>query len=155
MDKEIFYNNLIKAANTVYPFTCEMVVNKLPNQFKYIVKIYSNFRKGLKEGEVTFPKVKKLNQTTEPINAKEVIDILWMDQAIPEWINIQVEDYDENNTYFSLECCGRYSKREEHFYHKKEGYIPFHSLSPALPPESLNDDDEVIAKFDINWNKKQ
>ncbi|MEM9672591.1 MAG: hypothetical protein ACFB15_22615 [Cyclobacteriaceae bacterium] len=154
MSKEEFYNNLIKATNTVYPFTCEMVTNKLPSQFKYVVRIYSNFREGLEEGEKTFPDVKKLNQTTAPIKAKEAIEILWMDYAIPEWINIQVKDYDENYTYLALECCGRYSKLEEHLYHKQEGYPPFHSLSPALPPESLNEDDKVILKFDINWNKK-
>ncbi|MFD2562889.1 hypothetical protein [Aquimarina rubra] len=154
MNKEEFYNNLIKATEAVYPFTCKMVVNQLPDDFKYVVKIYSNFREGLEKGEMTFPDVKKLNQTTKPIDAKEVIDILWMDNAIPEWINIQVDDYDENYTYFSLECCGRYSKRKEHLYHVQEGYPPFHSLSPALPSASLNEDGEVILKFDIRWNKK-
>ncbi|MCK8521522.1 hypothetical protein M0D21_08080 [Aquimarina sp. D1M17] len=118
------------------------------------MKIFSNFREGLEEGEMTFPDVEKLNQTTAPIEAKEVIEILWMDHAIPEWINIQVEDYDENYTYFSLECCGRYSKLSNHLYHIKEGYPPFHSLSPALPSDSLNEDDEIISKFDINWNKQ-
>ncbi len=154
MNKEEFYNNLIKATDNVYPFTCGMVINQLPNNFKYIVKIFSNFRDGLEKGEMTFPHVKKLNQTTKAIDAKEVIDILWMDYAIPEWINIQVEDYDKNYTYLSLECCGRYSKLEKHLYHVQEGYPPFHSLSPALPPDSLDEDDEIISKFDINWNKK-
>ncbi len=42
MNKEEFYNNLINAMNTVYPFTSEMVLNKLPNDFKHIVKIYSS-----------------------------------------------------------------------------------------------------------------
>ncbi|AXT51088.1 hypothetical protein D1818_09715 [Aquimarina sp. BL5] len=154
MNREEFYNNLIKATNIVYPFTSEMVLNELPDDFKYIVKIYSSFREGLEEGEMTFPDVEKLNQTTEPIEAKEVIEMLWMDHAIPEWINIQVEDYDENYTYFSLECCGRYSKLKKHLYHIQEGYPPFHSLSPPLPYHSMNKDGKTIAKFDINRNKK-
>ncbi len=153
MDKKDFYNNLIKATNKVYPFTKEMVLNRLPEKFRYIVKISSNFREGLEEGEITFPEVKKLNQTSKPIKAEEVIDLLWMDFAIPVWINIQVENADENFTYFSLECCGRFSKLEKHYYHKQEGYIPFHSLSPPLPPDSLNEDDEIIKRFDLNWNK--
>lgn len=154
MNKEEFYNNLIKATDTVYPFTVKMVLNKLPGNFKYIVKIKSNFREGLEEGEMTFPDVEKLNQTTAPIDAKKVVEILWMDHLIPEWINIQVEDYDENYTYLSMECCGRYSKLKKHLYHIKEGYPPFHSLSPELPSDALNKNDEIISKFDINWNKK-
>ncbi len=155
MDKKEFYNNLIKATNTVYTFTKEMVINKLPEHFKFIVKINSNFREGLEDCEVTFPKVKKLNQTSKPIESEEVVDLLWMDYAIPEWINIQVENADKNFTYFSLECCGRFSKLEDFLYHKSEGYPPFHALSPPLPPDSLNDDDEVIKKFDLNWNKNR
>lgn len=153
MDKKEFHNNLIKAINEVYLFTKEMVINRLPEQFKFIVKINSNFREGLEDGEVTFPGVKKLNQISKPIEAEKVVDLLWMDNAIPEWINIQVENADKNFTYFSLECCGRFSKLEEYLYHKDEGYPPFHALSPPLPPDSLNEDDEVIKKFDLNWNK--
>ncbi len=155
MDKKEFHNSLIKAINEVYPFTKEMVINKSPEKFKFIVKINSNLREGLEDGEVTFPKVKKLNQTSKPIEAEEVVDLLWMDYAIPEWINIQVENADKDFTYFSLECCGRFSKLEEFLYHKSEGYPSFHALSPPLPPDSLNDDDEVIKKFDLNWNKNR
>ncbi len=153
MDKKEFYDNLIKAKNQVYPFTKEMVTNELPEHFKFIVKISSNFREGLEDGEITFPEVKKLNKVSKPIDAEEVIDILWMDYAVPEWINIQVEKADKNFTYFSLECCGRFSRREEHLYHKNEEYPPFHSLSPPLPPDSLNENDEIIKRFDLNWNK--
>jgi len=155
MTKEEFHNNLIMATESVYSFTCEMINNKLPNKFKYIVKINSSFREGLEKGEMTFPDEKKLNQTTEPINAREVIDILWMDSAIPVWINIQVDDYDENYTHLELECCGRFSKLERHIYHKYEGYQPFHALSPSIPPYLINDKDEIINKFDLKWNKKK
>jgi len=154
MNKEDFYNNLIKASDAVYPFTCEMVSNILPPDIKYIVNIYSNFRDGLEESETTFPDIKRLNQTTDPINAKEVIDILWMESAIPEWINITVDNYDDNFTYLVLECCGRFSKLDKHMYHKDEGYPPFHAMSPALPPASRNENDELIGKFDLRWNKK-
>ncbi|RIH65105.1 hypothetical protein D1164_10995 [Mariniphaga sediminis] len=154
MNKKEFYNNLIKAVNKVYPFTKEMVINKLPEQFKFIVKISSNFRDGLEDGEITFPEVEKLNQTSKPIEAEEVIDLLWMEYAIPEWINVQIENADDKFTYFSLECCGRYSKLEKHWYHKQEGYSPFHSLSPAIPNDSINENGDIIKKFDLNWNKK-
>lgn len=155
MNKEEFYNNLIKATNKVYPFTCDMVIDKLPSNFKYIVKIYSNFTTGLERGELTFPDESTLNQITSPIDAKDAIDILWINHAIPEWINIQVEDYDENYTFLLLDCCGRFSKYEKHLYHINEGYPPFHVLSPAIPMNSLNEADEVTSKFDLKWNKNR
>lgn len=157
MLKERFYINLINATETVYPFTMEMVSNPLPNRFKYFVKIKSAHNENLNHKEFLFPHEEYLDQKSDPLTARDVVELLWMDEAIPVWINMQIEDYDEQHTHVSLICSGRYSKHLECSYHLDEGYPPFHVQSPPLPTITYNKRKKrrnYSKKFDLHWNKK-
>lgn len=66
-----------------------------------------------------------------------------------------MDSCDENNSYISLECCGRYTASEDLLYHKNEGCPPFHSLSPGIPFEYFDKNtEELIRKVDLNQLKR-
>lgn len=156
MLKERFYINLINATETVYPFTRNMVSNPLPSKFKYFVTIKSALNENLNSREFRFPHEEYLDQKSDPLTARDVIELLWYDEAIPVWINMQIEDYDEEYTHIYLNCSGRYSKFLESTYHVEEGYPPFHVQSPPLPTITYDKRRrrKRNQKFDLHWNKK-
>lgn len=154
MTKTEFYTNLSNAEKKVYPLTCGMVINTLPAEFLYIVSIQSSARDGLEEGEFVFPNKPKLNQTSSPMKAEEVIELLWQDGLVPVWINMSIDNYDEQFSYITLECSGRFAKDKELLYHKGEENQPFHVLSPAIPHRACDENDNIVEKFDIRWNKR-
>lgn len=131
------------------------MTNDLPRDIRYIVNIYSDFTEGLDEGELTFPDSPSLNQATGIIDSNAVVDLLWVDGAIPVWINVSIEDFSDGHSIATLECCGRFSAFEKHWYHKEEGYMPFHALSPPIPPRIILDKENgsLSEKFDMRWRE--
>lgn len=157
MDKAQFKQNLEKSLEGLIEFTQEMVVNKLPLKHLFIIKTNCSFDGNqLVEDEEIFPD-DKINEwsSINPANQQTVIDYLWRNGKVPEWINVQVERCDETYTYISLECCGRYTASDKLLYHKNEERPPFHSLSPSIPLRYFDEEtDELIQKIDINELKK-
>ncbi len=152
MNKTVFYNHLVQVTNEVYPLTCNMVTNVLPQPIKYLVKIYVPLPDSGEEN--SFAELNKRTSTSPPMSAKEVVEFLWKNSAVPIWVNAQVKDYDEHFTYILLECSGQFSKQETDLYHQADGYPPFRWLSPSLPDELLDENDELTGKFDLRWNSK-
>jgi hypothetical protein len=69
-----------------------------------------------------------------PLNAQEVVELLWRDALVPVWINILVTAADSEHTFFELSCCGRFASEDSLLYYTKLGQGPFSVKSPALPP---------------------
>ena len=153
MLRKKFAEHLELVSERILKYTKTLVTNELPSNFKYIVSIYSNWAVNLEEDEFLYPENEDLNQTTQPIFANEVIDLLWIEGKVPEWIDFYVYDIIKNNTVFYLDCCPRFSENRKHLYHIQEGNPPFHGTSPPLPPFALNEDLELVKKFDIGWNR--
>jgi hypothetical protein len=65
--------------------------------------------------------------------ADQVIELLWRDGLVPEWINLSVYSSTTEATVIEVLCCGRYTANSELLYHEHEGYPPFHVLGPTLP----------------------
>jgi len=150
MDKNVFEDNLKKATDLVIPFSREFVTNALPSRFNYLIFPNQSYDGNPLEGdeqvfpEETLPDGNYLG----PFETQQVIEYLWRNGKVPEWINIMVYSNDDEFTYLQLLCCGRFTAGE-HLYHKPEGYPPFHALGPNLPPnwESI----ERSGKFDLYW----
>ncbi|HEV2799606.1 MAG TPA: hypothetical protein VGW12_03870 [Pyrinomonadaceae bacterium] len=100
--------------------------------------------------EQTFPQESlPQNQHLGPLTAEEVVNYLWREGKVPEWIDINVHSSDKSYTYLRLLCCGRYTAADQLLYHQQEGSPPFHKGSPYIPPgwESV----EKNGKFDVEW----
>lgn len=157
MDKEEFTKNFQSSLEKLIDFTQEMVINTLPKNLRFII-LTNCFYDGneLELDEEVYPEDKtNRNSSINPTDERQVVEYLWRDGKIPEWINVQVDSCDENYTYISLECCGRYTSKKELMYHI-ERFPPFNPLSPAIPYSLFNHEtDELIEKIDINKLEKK
>ena len=150
MKKEDFKQNLQKALDGLIDFTQEMVINKLPAHYKFIIKTNCSFDKNLEGDQQIFP-ADKINETSSinPASESTVIDYLWRNGKVPQWINVQVSSCDSDFSYVTLECCGRYSA----FLNHKDG--PFRPLGPNIPYRYLDPiTEKLLHKIDLNEIKK-
>jgi hypothetical protein len=83
-----------------------------------------------------------------PYSTQAVVDRLWREGFVPEWIDVTPYEVDDTYFYFQLRCCGRFTMDEDHLYHRKEGYPPFHCFGPALP--GSNYDLQTDGQFDLH-----
>ena len=81
-------------------------------------------------------------------SADSVVEILWREGKVPEWINVQARKQDSASTFVKLVCCGRFTKEKKHLYHIHEGRAPFHVLGPPLPVGYQEGD-----KFSLYWRE--
>ncbi len=140
MEKDRFHANLKLATETLLPFAQSYLIDTLPLKLRYLVFLNQSFDGNeLVENEKLFPEDSLSgNRVKEFDNEEQVLDYLWRNEKIPEWINLSIHSYDENFTYISLICCGRFTAENRLLYHEREGYQPFHVLGPNLPVDFEN-----------------
>ena len=124
--------------------------NQLPSKDRYFVILNgSSDGNPLTPSEHIFPDHDEPQTDVRvPKSAEEVVARLWRDGKIPEWIDITPYEAEGDFLYSELLCCGRFTDDDEHLYHKREGYPPFHIFGPILPVayRSLEQD----GKFDLH-----
>ncbi len=149
MQKEIFREHLINATKHSYECAKKFVHNHLPDSFIYIVHLNQSYDGNpLEPGEHTFPDdVAQHGKRVGPVTSERVVELLWRDGLVPEWIDIAVTRTDGTHTFMELLCCGRFTDREEHLYYSKTDVCPFGCKSPYMPMGW-----EVGDKpFDLHW----
>lgn len=147
MKKEDFKKNLEKAVNGLIDFTQEIVTNNLPDTYKFIIKTNCSYDGNeLEDDEEIYPD-DTINESSSinPASTLTVIDYLWRNGKVPQWINVQVSSCDSNFTYITLECCGRYSSILNHKDSPCRAlgpYIPYHYIDPVT--------NKLRQKIDLN-----
>ncbi len=156
MKKEDFEQNLKQASEAAIEAAKLYVVNVLPKINAYKVHPNRSFDGNpLKHDETLFPNdTRPGRQAIQFLNERDLVEFLWRDGKIPEWIDINVESEDGEKTYLTLVCCGRFTERDDLLYHKETGRPPFSVKSPCLPPKHGHPGVWTGEKFDLNWMKK-
>lgn len=152
ISKDGFRKNLIISSERVVKFTRNYVLNVLPDEIRFVVYLgVSNDANPLDDGEQVYP-----NDYSERkrffSDVDDVVELLFREGKVPEWINVTVDSEDGESTKVKLECCGRFSDRKEHMYPSPSGISPFHILGPALPPWF---DKNSKKKFDLYWDEER
>jgi len=151
MDLNVFQSRLATASQKAISWAREHVINPLPSAHLYLLFPNQSYDGNpLEHDEQIFPEESLAGgRFLGPLNAEQLVEYLWRDHKVPEWINVSVQAQDEHYSYLQLLCCGRYTARDELLYHTFEGHRPFHVLSPPVPPkwESV----EKSGKFDLYW----
>jgi len=145
-----FASNLLSAAQHALEFARTLVFNELPDEIHYFVYLGASYDgHALTEGEETFPEDYS-ERTREYNSSSDVVDLLWRDGKVPEWIDVKVVSEGGKYTNIKLDCCGRYSSDERDIYHAHERHAPFHVVGPPIPPACETNRKE---KYDLYWNK--
>lgn len=155
MNRETFQEHLLRSAELAVSFARKYVLNDLPDQVVYLVHPNQSCDENPRRGdEETYPEdTQKDDQPLTFTKAEAVVDYLWRNEKIPEWIDISVGGEDREHTYLQLLCCGRFTSMEKFMYYLDGGLPPFGIKSPNLPPGHVTSEDE-IRKFDVNWQDK-
>ena len=131
--KSNFENSLIKAANRAREFTQKYVTNNLPNEIQFKVYLNCSYDEHtMREGELRITRDWEI-ENYEFETPAEVVNLIWIEGKIPEWINVKVESENGESTTVALICCGRFSSNPRHIYHILQGLPPFQVVSPPLP----------------------
>jgi hypothetical protein len=159
MKQSHYKTHLLEATDALLRFMRRLIINPLPDECRYLVSLAepyyyelvaaqsSHLGKPFQHHVEGFPNTATERGYVRTLTADDVIHILWLDGAIPEWINLEVHSADATYTFIKLECCDRMTIDDERLYHRDEGYPPFHVLSGFLPVgwESV----ERNGKFDL------
>jgi hypothetical protein len=149
VQKEEFHEHLLRATTCSFECAKRFVSNELPESLCYLVHLNASYDGNpLEPGEHTFPDdAEKYGSCVGPLSAKQVVDLLWRDGGVPEWVDVSVERTDGVRTFVQLLCCGRFTDREEHLYYSKTDVCPFGCKSPDMPLDWKEGD----PPFDLHW----
>lgn len=133
ISREAFEKNLLGAANHALEFARTLVTNIFPDKVRYVVYLGASYDGNpLEEGEFTFPDKDTKGERSFD-SSSDVVDLLWREGKVPEWINVTVLSETLDYTNVKFECCGRFSNKVDQIYHAHEGRAPFHVLGPPIP----------------------
>jgi hypothetical protein len=153
MKKEAFTDLLQSVSVASRDFASRYVHNALPDSFLYFVHLNQSFDNNpLKPNELIFPDdVAKFGERVGPLAIGAVVDLIWRDGLLPEWVDISTVQADAQHTYFQLLCCGRFTSDDALLYYAKRGQGPFGIKSPKFPPHWS----EKQERFDLHWHRSQ
>ncbi len=153
MTESDFLDHLNIASKHCAAFVRDMVTNTLPDKFLYLVLPNQSYDGNpLNQDESIFPEdTLRPGILPRPREASEVVDCLWRDGKIPEWIDILVRRVTPEFTIFKLECCGRFTENRDLLYYRDGGCAPFGIKGTVLPPrwKSVKEN----GRFDLNWRE--
>lgn len=154
MDRNEFSENLRKATLSSHERALSLVGNTLKPPFRYRVCLNQSYDENLlAEGETIPEKIRaKGVDPIENLQFDEVVELLWLDRMVPEWVDVLPWKASDEGMIFWLTCCGRFTDGR-HLYHLKEGYPPFHAPGVWLPPDWKSI--EESGRFDLNWHLKR
>ncbi|MFP2958400.1 hypothetical protein ACLEPN_11300 [Myxococcus sp. 1LA] len=151
MDKSAFAERLCRAAERTRDFTRTFIIETLPDTIRFDVQLNVSY-----DGHPLHPDERVYPEDSERIpvtlrsrlTQEDVVELLWRDGAVPEWIDLKVGREDGEHTLIVVSCCGRFTANEQLLYHEHEGYPPFHVHGPSLPPPYER---ENQARFSFYW----
>ncbi|MGW0433637.1 hypothetical protein ACWDV4_14005 [Micromonospora sp. NPDC003197] len=138
MDRTTFAERLVSSAEAARRFAGTLVTEALPAALAFRVRLNrsNDAHVSPQPGEVRFPQDSNpdRDRALRWCDESAVVDVLWRDGRVPEWVNLSVIDRTSTVTLVEVVCCGRFTDDESRLYHVQEGTPPFHVLGPTLPP---------------------
>jgi hypothetical protein len=136
VEREQFARRLDEAATTARDFARKYIEEPLPDPMLFRVRLNSSYDANPRvHDEVVFPEEGAFGRAADlqTCNQQQVVDELWRDGRVPEWIDVAVIGETGTATLLQLVCCGRFTATDEILYHAREGRPPFHVTGPVLP----------------------
>lgn len=106
------------------------VEESLPDTFLFRVHLNASY-----DGNATpdFELYPDDRSPTVELTESAVVELLWREGRVPQWIDILVEAETGTETVFNLLVCGRFTNDDTKLYYGTTEFAPFGIKSPALP----------------------
>lgn len=138
MERVTFALRLHEAAAAAREFAQSFLDERLPEAIRFRVRLNCSYDANpLQSDETLYPEDSSLERAKGLVSCEEeeVVDLLWRNGKIPEWIDIAVVNEVDSTTILELKCCGRFTSDERLLYHAWQGRPPFQTVAPTLPPK--------------------
>ena len=135
MDQETFRQRFVAAYQQATEFGQTFVVETLPDRVLFNLQLNSSYDVNASPEFELFPDDSNLRTTiqTKGIGEEAVVEILYRNGMVPQWVDLQVAGKTKDATIVSIRSCGRFTDDESWLYHQGEGRPPFHVTGPTLP----------------------
>lgn len=140
MDRELFASRFRSATEHARVFGQRFVIEELPERPCFHVVLNASYDGNpLHADEHVFPEDGSVENQLAigRCSEHEVIELLWRDGLVPEWIDVSVVGRLVDATLIEVLCCGRFTANDELLYHVQGGMPPFHVLGPTLPNDHV------------------
>ena len=137
MNRAQFTTHFETATRHAVEFAHQFVTQSLPDEVVFILLPNRSYDGNPRVGdEGVFPgESLPQGHFHGPWSSDAVLNFLWRDGKVPEWIDVGVEAISEGRTVVALRCCGRFTAQEDLLYHNHPGGVPPFSIkSPYYPP---------------------
>jgi hypothetical protein len=136
VEREIFVERFHAAAAAALSFARQYVLENLSDKLVFRVRLNQSHDSNLRPDQKVYPGDSTPQRAYElhRCHAEEVVEALWRDGTVPEWVDIAVIGQTASETVMELLCCGRYTANESRLYHQQAGIAPFSVHGPTLPP---------------------
>lgn len=137
MEREVFTQRFLAASARARDFARGFVEESLPDAMLFRVRLNASYDgPPLRENERVFPEddAHVVAKGLSRCRSAEVVDALWRDGMVPEWVDVSVIGAFEDATLVEVLACDRFTANEQLLYDQDEGLAPFHVLGPSLPP---------------------
>lgn len=142
MDREIFIERFHAAAAAALSVARQFVFEKLSDKLIFRVRLNQSHDSNLRSDQKVYPEdsAPRIAHELHRCREEEVVQALWRDGTVPEWVDIAAVGQTASETVIELRCCGRFTGDESHLYHQQEGMRPFSVHGPSLPPRYKSGD---------------
>ena len=144
MTKDKFRHNLSSAIASLMHLTGSLCSNSFSSNYRFIMRPNAlTLDPHLDQEEITFHK-KIMTYRDKHVSDNEVVDLLWVNNKVPLWINTSV--LESSDTWTTIELVtSRRLRAEEQLNEIVDQFPPFHVQIP-LPSDRVEG-----VKFDVNW----
>jgi hypothetical protein len=146
LERAVFQKHFLAAAAHARTFGQTFLLEELPSAMRFRVLLNQSYDGHADAGHRLYPEESGRRVDTD---ADGVVELLWRDHHVPEWIDISVVDEDGATTIFELLTCGRFSKNDATLYYTWGPVPPFGVKSPTFPAWVPIDHDQP-PKFSIH-----
>ena len=135
MLRELFEGRFLRAAAYARDFARGYVEERLPDAMRFRVQLNASYDGNATSEDVLFPEDTLLNAALleRDLTASEVIDLLWRDGLVPQWVNVSVIWETGDTTRLEIAACGRFVTDERRLYYLWTDVAPFGVKGPVLP----------------------
>jgi hypothetical protein len=156
MDKAEFAKLFHEASAASVSFARTFVSDYLPDSTIYEVFPNQSYDgHPLHPDERVFPEDELPRDEFHLMNADQVIEFLWRDGMVPEWIDLSVVSTAGQQTVVELFCCGRFTANNDLLYYNHANLGPFGVKGPALPRAYDADNPKRFALFNPRERRKK
>ncbi len=150
MERSVFSDNFARATARARDFARQFIEEPLPDALRFRVHLNQSYDGTATAAFKLFPE--DSSTTVDAIDADRVIDVLWRDGWVPQWIDVAVIAETGSATVLDVSACGRFIDDEQRLYYTWTDVPPFGVKGPSLPVDYHEGDRFSLYERAICWS---